>query len=126
MMVNPYGQYRQNQVATAAPEKLLLMLYDGAVKFVKSAREGVARRDMERANREIKRVQDILVELSSALDFSRGEVSDNLFSLYEYMNRGLIEANMKKDDRILGEVEVLLGGLRDTWRQVLGVVARAG
>jgi len=118
MAANPYGQYRQNQVATATPEKLLLMVYDGAVKFIKSAREGVAGRDAERANREIKRVQDILAELAAALDLNGGEVSRDLFSLYEYMNRRLIEANTKKEDRILEEVEVLLEGLREAWRQV--------
>ncbi len=118
MLVNPYGQYRRNQVDTATPEKLLLMVYDGAVRFVRSAREGVANRDFERANREIIRVQDILAELTAALDFGRSDVSKSLFALYEYMNRRLIEANIRKDEKILEEVESMLGGLREAWKQV--------
>ncbi|MDO9574606.1 MAG: flagellar export chaperone FliS [Candidatus Contubernalis sp.] len=119
MLANPYQKYQHNQVETSTPEKLLLMLYNGALKFIRGAREAVAQRDIEKANNRINRVQDIIFELMSSLNFEQGEIAKNLYALYDYMNKRLMEANVKKDDEILKEVEGMLESLRDTWKEAI-------
>lgn len=117
MLSNPYQKYQQNQVETASPAKLLLMLYNGALRFVKGAREGIREKDMEKANHNIGKAQDIVVELMTSLDMEQGEISRNLYSLYDFVNTRLLEANIKKDENILSEAENILQELRDTWQE---------
>lgn len=117
MLSNPYQKYQQNQVETASPAKLLLMLYNGALRFVKAAREGIREKDMEKANHNIGKAQDIVVELMTSLDMEQGEISRNLYSLYDFVNTRLLEANIKKDENILSEAENILQELRDTWQE---------
>jgi len=117
MLSNPYQKYQQNQVETASPVKLLLMLYNGALRFIKGAREGIREKDMEKANHNIVKAQDIVVELMTSLDMEQGEISKNLYSLYDYANSRLLQANIKKDENILSEAENILQELRDTWQE---------
>ncbi len=119
MLANPYRKYQQTQVGTASPEKLLLMLYNGALKFIKGAREAILAKEIEKANHQIVRVQDIIYELMASLDFDKGEVADGLYKLYDYMNSRLIEANIKKDDKILIEVEGMVKELRNAWQEAM-------
>lgn len=119
MIANPYQRYFQNQVYTASPERLILMLYDGALKFLKSARAAIPEKDFDKANRCIGRVQDIVTELMVSLDLNQGDVSGNLYVLYDYINNRLIQANLAKDTAMLAEVENMLSTLRDTWREVI-------
>jgi flagellar protein FliS len=119
MIANPYQRYFQNQVYTASPERLILMLYDGALKFLKSARAAIPEKDFDKANSCIGRVQDIVTELMVSLDMNQGDVSGNLYVLYDYINNRLIQANLAKDTAILAEVENMLSTLRDTWREVI-------
>lgn len=119
MNVNPYQKYQQNQVGTASPGSLLIMLFNGALRFVALAREGTAERDIQKANNYIVRVQDIVFELIASLDLEQGELAENLYLLYDYLNSRLIEANIKKDEKILLEVEDLLREMRDTWQEVV-------
>ena len=113
---NAYQQYKQAQYETASPEKLLLMLYDGAIKFGVQAKDGMNNNDYELANEKIKRVQSIINELMVTLDMDQGgEIADNLYNLYEYMNRRLIQANIRKDPEIVEEVLALLREMKDGW-----------
>ncbi len=113
---NAYQQYKQAQYETASPEKLLLMLYDGAIKFGGQAKEGMNDNDYELANEKIKRVQSIINELMVTLDMDQGgEIADNLYNLYEYMNRRLIQANIRKDPEIVEEVLDLLREMKEAW-----------
>lgn len=118
---NPYQQYQQNSVNTASPQELTLMLYNGLVKFLKMSAQGIEDKEIEKAHNYIIRSQDIIVEFMSTLDMQY-DVSKNLMALYDYMNKRLIEANMKKDKSILEEIIGLAEDLRDTWVQAMKIV----
>lgn len=118
-MNNPYQQYRDTQVKTANQGKLILMLYDGAIRFLREAEENIPLKKYDIVNQRIVRTQDILTELMVSLNMSAGELSGNLYRIYEYLNRRLIEANIKKDVTILREVLQHLGDLREVWDEVI-------
>ncbi|MCR4431707.1 MAG: flagellar export chaperone FliS [Tepidanaerobacteraceae bacterium] len=113
-MIDAYRQYQQNSIMLASPQKLVLMLYDGAVRFIKTAREAMEKKDYEGSNYNLIRAQDIISELNCSLDMNY-DISKNLRSLYDFINGKLIEANIKKDVSIIDEVEPLLEDLRQTW-----------
>lgn len=96
-ITNPYEQYKTTQISTATPGQLVVMLYDGAIKFCKMAKLGIEQKNIETANNNLIKVQNIIQELKISLDMKAGgELSETLDALYEYMLRRLIEANMKK------------------------------
>ena len=115
---NPYQQYQQNTVNTSTPQELTLMLYNGIVRFLKIAHQGIEEKNIEKANNFIIRSQAIIMEFMSTLDMQY-EVSDGLYSLYDYMNRRLIEANIKKDNSIIEEIIGYAEELRDTWTEAM-------
>lgn len=112
---NPYAKYREMQVTTATPGQLLLMLYDGAIRFCRDACVALEAGKTEESHRLLLRAQDIVAELMSTLNFEAGPMAQNLYNLYEYMQRRLIEANVKKDRQVVEEVVELLDGLREAW-----------
>jgi flagellar protein FliS len=118
MLNNPYQQYQQNTVNTATPGELTLMLYNGGLKFLKQAKIAIADKNIEEANNKICRVQDIIAELMSSLNMGV-EISKSLYALYDFMSDRLIQANIKKDVKLLEEVEGLLEEMRDTWKEVI-------
>lgn len=117
-MINPYEQYRQNAVMLSSPEKLVLMVYDGLIRFIKSAKLAIQEKDIEAANANIFKAQDIITELAGSLDPDIA-LSDPLASLYDYIFRRLVEANINKDRGILEEMEGLAVELRDTWQEAI-------
>ncbi len=119
--MNPIHSYRETQIKTATPGKLILMLYDGAIKYINLASENINKKYAvyDKVSSYIIRTQDIVTELMVSLDFEKGgEIAKSLFSLYMYMNRKLLEANIKKDLKILDEVKKLLMELRSAWAEV--------
>lgn len=117
---NPYQQYKKNQIDTADQGKLIVMLYDGAIKFLTRAIDSLDSRDaggkdIEMAHVNIIKTQDILTELMSSLNMDVGDISKRLFSIYMYMNNKLIEGNIRKDTKPLKEVREHLEELRDAW-----------
>jgi flagellar protein FliS len=115
---DPLQSYKEIQIKTATPGKLVVMLYDGAIKFLNQALELMAKKHTtyDKVSNDIIKVQDIITELMVSLDFEKGgQIAKNLFSLYLYMNRRLIEANIQKDSGILGEIKKLLSELRGAW-----------
>lgn len=115
---NPYQQYQKNTVNTATPQELTMMLYNGLVRFLKTACQGIEEKDIEKANNFIIKAQNIITEFMCTLD-AQYEVSQGLLSMYEYMNRRLLEANLKKDKEIVKEVLVYAEELRITWEQAM-------
>lgn len=113
-----FQQYQNNMVKTASPQELTLMLYNGLIKFLNLAKLGIEEKSIEKANNNILRAQDIIVEFMSTLDMDY-EVSKGLMSLYDYMNRRLVQANIKKDKAIVEEVLGFAEELRDTWAQAM-------
>lgn len=118
---NPYETYQQNAILTARPEELTLMLYNGAIKFLKQAKNSIEDKKVESAHNYILKAEDIILELMSSLDMSY-EISNNLYSLYEFMNNWLVQANMHKDKegiKKIDEVLNLLEELRSTWVEAM-------
>jgi flagellar protein FliS len=122
--VNPYQQYQENQVMTAPPERLVLMLYEGALRFLRLAKNAVKEKNYADANNYIVKVEDIIMELNMSLDMNY-ELSKNLRSLYNFIYEKLIEANVKKDLSKLEEVEGLLEGLKEAWQEAYVEVMKA-
>lgn len=117
---NPYQSYQQNSVNTASPGELTLMLYNGCLKFIHQAKKAIMDKNVEAKNTNIQKAQNIIQELMVTLNMDV-EVSQNMMSLYDYMNRRLMEANIKNDTGILDEVEGLVTEFRDTWKDVIQV-----
>lgn len=117
---NPYQSYQQNSVNTASPGELTLMLYNGCLKFIHQAKKAIMDKNIEAKNTNIQKAQNIIQELMVTLNMDV-EVSQNMMSLYDYMNRRLMEANIKNDTGILDEVEGLVTEFRDTWKEVIQV-----
>ncbi|NMB34647.1 MAG: flagellar export chaperone FliS [Clostridium sp.] len=111
---NAYAQYRENSVYTAAPEDLMLMLYNGLVKFLMQAQMSICDKRIEKAGECIIKAQDIISEFRYTLD-RKYEISCQLDLLYDYMHRRLVEANIKKDEEIVKEILGHAKELRDTW-----------
>lgn len=120
-MVNEnLDRYLQIKVQTASPEQLISMLYDGAIRFAKQAREELESGDLEKANATIQRVQDIVEELNVSLDTEKGgEIAANLRKLYLYISDLLVEANIKKDSEPLCTAIKLLDSMRETWKETV-------
>jgi flagellar protein FliS len=121
--MDPLRSYKETQIKTAAQGKLILMLYDGAIRFIDLALEGLSsqHRKYDAVSANLVRSQDIIGELMVSLDFERGgEIAKNLFSLYMYMSRRVLDGNIRKDTAPLEEVKRLLVELREAWADVAG------
>ncbi len=119
--MDPLKSYRETQIKTAAQSKLILMLYDGAIKNINLSLEILNKKhkEFDQTSNLIIKVQDIVTELMVSLDFERGgEIAKNLFNVYMYMNRRLLDANIKKTAQPLNDVKKLLLELRDAWAEV--------
>ena len=113
--------YREVSVRTASQGKLIVMLYDGAIKQVEAALTLLESHSLklDLVHNALIKAQDIVTELMAGLDFDRGgEIAKNLMSLYLFFNEKLREANMKKSPEILYQVRDLLVELRAAWAQV--------
>ncbi|MCG7379575.1 flagellar export chaperone FliS [Paenibacillus sp. ACRSA] len=122
MITSPYDKYRQSSVQTSNPAQLVIMLYDGAIRFVKTAIDGLTHKDNEKTSLNLGKAQTIISELMSTLDRSY-DVSKNLYSLYEYTNYLLVEANIRKDVAKAEEAVGYLTDLRETWLQASKIAA---
>lgn len=121
--MNPYhNQYRDNHILTASPEQILIMLYDGAIRFATLAEKCIDENDMAGKGKYIGKVIAILSEFSNTLDFKiGGELADNLDALYNYMIKKLGEANINNDTQPIVEVKKMLLELRTTWQQAIEI-----
>lgn len=121
---NAYNTYKQNSVNFSSKEQLLLMLVDGAAKYVKIARQAILDKNISKAHDNLTRTQDIFYELMATLDVSSGENwLKNLMALYEFITRKLAEANIKKSTEILDEVIPLIDEIKDMWHEVYKLAA---
>ncbi|HBN97165.1 MAG TPA: flagellar export chaperone FliS [Firmicutes bacterium] len=118
--VQAYQVYRQTQVSTASQGDLLLMLFDGAIRFARQSKDFMAAGKLEEASAKLINTQDIINELILSLDLSIGELAHNLQQLYVYIHDLLVQANVKKDPAVVDSALGLLVELRDTWEQVVG------
>jgi len=111
--------YQNNQVNTSSRGKLLLMLYDGALKFLRFAMIAMEEKKIEDTNKYLIKVQDILGELMASLNFDAGEISKKLYSLYDFMNQELIDANIHKDGKKVKRIYSMVEELRNAWAEIV-------
>lgn len=114
MINSPYEKYRQSSVKTSTPSQLLIMLFDGAIRFVRAGMEGIDSVDYQKTNINLGKAQTIVSELMSTLDPTY-DISKSLNDLYEYINHLLIQANVKKDKVPAEEALQYLTEFRVTW-----------
>ena len=127
MLPNPYQQYRATKVGTASPVDLVVMLYQGVVRFTRAAIEAVERGDVQAAHKGFVRAQDIIAELIATLDHERGgDVAKQLLALYDYAFRRLVEANCKKDAAPGLEVIRMFRELGTAWQELANRERQAG
>lgn len=115
---NPYAAYANSKIMTASPAELILMLYDGAIKFCNIAIMGIEEKNIQKAHDNIMKVERIIKEFRDSLDH-KYPVSKDFDRVYEYLIRRLHEANVKKDAAILEEVLEHLRTMRETWKEVM-------
>lgn len=119
MQSNAHSHYKENQILTASQGQLIVMLYEGAIKFLKLSLENITdKKKFDVVNNNLIKAQDIITELMLSLNFEAGDVANKLYSLYIYFNRRLIEANINKDPEPIKEVLKHLIELNESWVQI--------
>ena len=120
--MNAYGrrQYQQTQVTTVDKGRLIVLLYEGAIKFLRQAQECADINDIAGKSNNINRALDIIAELNQSLNMNEGgEIAANLRRLYLFWSDHLIQAKIKKDGRNIEEVIGMLNSLNDAWNHVV-------
>ena len=120
-MVNAYSNnYLENQVNSASPEQLLLMLYDGAIRFANMAIQSINDKNIEKRGYYINKTSAIIAELNATLDHDiGGDIAADLNRLYDFMLTELYKANKGNDIDKINVVIKLLSDLRETWQQAI-------
>jgi flagellar protein FliS len=118
--------YRQIEAKSRSPLELVVMLYDGALRFVAEASQAQAQKNIAQRARAVSRAIAILGELQSTLNVKEGgAIAQDLDRLYTYMQRRLLDVTMQQDTKALQEVQQLLSTLRDGWAQIAAGKAQA-
>ena len=115
---NAASLYKGTKVNTASPAELTLMLYEGAIKFCNIAGLGFEQRDYEKVSNNIIKVQNIITELRSTLDFKYPTAKD-FDVIYEYINSLLAQSNIKKDPQPLALALEQIREMRDLWKEIM-------
>ena len=114
-----FESYKDTEILTANQGKLIVMLYEGALRFLKTAIDNMDHKTYDIVNTNVLKAQDIVTELMLSLNMDEGgEISQNLFNIYAYLKKRLIEANMSKDATALQECMSLLEELKAAWDEV--------
>ena len=122
---NHAQEYRKNAVLGASPAQLVVMLYDGALRFIEAGRLAMRAKDLPRQNDALQRAQKIVIELLSTLDREQGgEMASNLASLYNFALEKLMEANVYDREAALDEAAAPIRELRDAWAQIASTSVR--
>ena len=116
---NGYQKYKKIDVSTASQNRLIIMLYDGAIKFLENACNAMDKKHgIEEAHNNIMKAQEIIYELLSSLNYDAKEIAERLASIYTYMNQRLTEANISKTKPPILEVIKYLKELKTAWEGV--------
>jgi flagellar secretion chaperone FliS len=121
-VTNPYRSasqaYAQDSVLTAAPEKLVVMLYDGLARFLARGAAALRAEDISAAGQALNRAGAILDELLATLDPAAGEIAGRLSEIYLFCKRELLAAQLKRDPARIERVAKLLAELRESWAAI--------
>ncbi len=123
MALNPAAQrhaaYQRSAVLTASQGQLIVMLYDGATRFLGQAAIAMSERQFEDAHHKLRRAEMIINHLQGSLDFEHGgEIAPRLASIYSFCLRYLNQARLNADPERIDQVRDLLSTLRDAWAQI--------
>lgn len=113
----PQDAYRQQDILTANPVDVIVMLYDALKKNIIVGKRKIIKNDVQGAHDHLMKAQQIVVELVNSLDMSY-EIAENLLAIYEFILKTLEEANMKKDDKALEPLVEIIGDLREAWHEI--------
>jgi flagellar protein FliS len=120
--VNPYAAaklaYTEASVLTASPEHLVVMLYDGAIRFLHQSAAALRAGRRDTARERLRRAQAVIDELSRSLDMSQGEIAVGLRAIYSFCSRHLIDSTLHADPAGYEKVAELLSGLRESWAEI--------
>jgi flagellar protein FliS len=114
------GAYRQSAILTAPPERLVVMLYDGARRFLYQATVAMRAKDIATAHVKLRRAENIILHLRNTLDMDQGEIPARLLAIYLFCARHLNEARVQRDPEKIEAVSRLLGELREAWATIAG------
>lgn len=126
---NPYARqaetYKKNQIETATPEEILIMLYEGAIRFLLIAKKADQEKNIEKFSKNLIKAQHIIREFMDSLDMEiGGEIAINLYKLYDYLHYRLVQANIKRDAAMIDEVVDHLRKLKGTWEEAIVIAKR--
>jgi flagellar secretion chaperone FliS len=116
--------YRRGEVLAATPGQLVVLLYDGARRFLRQAAAAMRAGEIERAHKTLRRAEMIIGQLDTTLDFDQGEIAHRLHAIYAFCLTHLNAARMSQDDAKVEEVSGLLGELREAWALAAAEVER--
>jgi len=122
---NAFAQYNNNKVLTASPAELTLMLYEGAIRFCNIAAIAMEQKNIPKAHTNIVKTQKIVEYLRQTLDM-KYPVAKDFENIYVYLEKRLVQANVKKDSKILEECLGHIRELRDTWKNVMRINREKG
>lgn len=110
--------YRESAILTATPEQLVVMLYDGAGRFLHQAAAAMRSGDVPVAHERLRRGEKIVEHLLATLDMSQGDVAQRLEAIYAFCLQLLSEARVRQDPAQVDKVRELLGELRESWAEL--------
>lgn len=119
-MIAAYQRYKQQEVLTASPIELTVMLYDGCIKNLKLARMNITDKNLESANASLQKAQRIVMELIDSLDFHY-PIAKDLFNIYEFVMREISRINAEKDAEGVNGIISILSELRQAWASIVKV-----
>ena len=119
VMINsrPQDAYRRQDVMTAGPVDLIVMLYDGLKKNIVLGKRGILKKDVPGAHKHLMKAQMIVTELINSLDMNY-QISDELLELYEFALKGLADANLHKDAEPLDPIIEMVDSIREAWKEI--------
>ena len=116
MHANPQSQYLENAVLSASPVKIVVMLYDGAIRFCQRAKAAGAAKDAAEMGRLLSKAHDVIAELQAVLDMKRGgAIAKDLARVYEYALWRLSDARVRRDAAAIDDVVRVLQPLKESW-----------
>jgi flagellar protein FliS len=118
MVNNAAEAYKRQQIMTATPEALTLMLYNGCLKFMNEGKDAIEAKQWEQANTSLQKAQNIISEFRITLNMEY-EISKQLMPLYNYTYDRLVEGNIKSDTAMVQEAIDIIKELRDAWAQAM-------
>ncbi len=120
MASDPTEVYKSTQIETASREQILLMLYDGAIRFMRQAREAMKEEDYQVSHNKLIKSQDIVTELMASLEIDiMGDVGKQLYNLYDYILHNLVQANVDKDVKKIDAAVSIMQELQEAWDEII-------